>query len=75
LLSKFEIFEGDEKIMEETDEKRIRSIVRSEIIGILQDAQEALGMKKDPTGMGKKALEGLAMLIRRREDKDKTKTI
>ncbi len=57
--------------METTDEKKIRAIVRSELLGILQDAQDALGLKKDPTGMGKKALEGLATLIRRREEKDK----
>lgn len=53
------------------EEKKIRAVVRSELIGILQDAQEALGTKKDPTGMGRKALEGLATLIRRREQNDK----
>jgi len=58
--------------MTETDEKEIRAIVRSEILGILQDAQDALGLKKDPTGMGRKALEGLATLIKRREEKGKS---
>lgn len=61
--------------MEETDEKKIRAIVRSEILGILQDAQDALGLKKDPTGMGRKALEGLATLIKRRDAKEKTETL
>ena len=53
------------------EEKKIRAIVRNELLGILQDAQEALGVKKDPTGMGRKALEGLAVLIRRRESEDR----
>ena len=61
--------------MEEHDEKKIRAVVRSEIIGILQDAQDALGMKKDPTGMGRKALEGLTTLIRRRDEKEQTETL
>lgn len=62
-------------MMEEKDKKEIRAIVRSELLEILQDAQDALGLKKDPTGMGRKALEGLATLIRRRELKDKTETL
>lgn len=57
------------------EEKKVRAIVRSELIGILQDAQEALGTKKDPTGMGRKALEGLAALIKRREAKEKTEEL
>ncbi len=53
--------------MTEIDEKRIRRIVQDEILGIIRDGQEALSLKKDPTGMGKKALEGLANLIRQRQ--------
>ena len=53
--------------MTEAEEKEIRAIVQSEVLGIINDAQEALGLKKDPTGMGRKALEGLANLIRRRQ--------
>lgn len=52
--------------MIEADEIEVRSIVQDELLGILQDAREALGTK-DPTGMGKKALEGLSALIRRRQ--------
>ena len=53
--------------MTKADEKKIRSIVRDELLGIISDAQESLGMKKDPTGMGRRALEGLADLIRERK--------
>jgi adenylylsulfate kinase-like enzyme len=53
--------------MTEADEKEIRSIVRREFIEILQDAEAQLGIKKDPTGIGRKALEGLINLIRQRE--------
>jgi hypothetical protein len=53
--------------MTEADEERIRSIVRDELLGIIGDAQESLGMKKDPTGMGRRALEGLADMIKERE--------
>lgn len=53
--------------MTEAEEKEIRAIVQSEVLGIINDAHEALGLKKDPTGMGRKALEGLANLIRRRQ--------
>ena len=52
--------------MTKADEKKIRSIVQDELLGIISDAQESLGMKKDPTGMGRRALEGLADLIRER---------
>ncbi len=53
--------------MTEADRKEIRSIVQDEIIGILADAQGAVGLKKDPTGMARKALDGLAGLIRQRQ--------
>jgi hypothetical protein len=53
--------------MTKTEEKKIRSIVQDELLGIISDAQESLGMKKDPTGMGRRALEGLADLIRERQ--------
>jgi hypothetical protein len=53
--------------MTEAEEEKIRSIVRDELLGIIADAQESLGMKKDPTGMGRRALEGLADMIRDRE--------
>jgi hypothetical protein len=53
--------------MTQTEEARIRSILQDELLGIITDAQESLGMKKDPTGMGRRALEGLADLIRQRQ--------
>ncbi len=53
--------------MTEAEEREARSIVQSELLGIINDAQQALGLMKDPTGMGRKALEGLANLIRRRQ--------
>ena len=53
--------------MTKADEEKIRLVVRDELLGILNDAQESLGTKKDPTGMGRRALEGLADLIRRRQ--------
>ena len=53
--------------MTKVDEKKIRSIVQDELLGIINDAQEALGVKKDPTGMGRRALEGLADMIRSRK--------
>jgi hypothetical protein len=52
--------------MTKAEEKKIRLIVQDELLGIISDAQESLGMKKDPTGMGRRALEGLADLIRDR---------
>lgn len=58
--------------MDEAEEKRIRAVVQSELLDILSDAQEQLGVKRDPTGMGRKALEGLANLIRRRQDSTKS---
>jgi hypothetical protein len=45
------------------EENEIRTIVRDEMIGILQDAKTKLGTSKDPTGIGRKALEGLVNLI------------
>ena len=53
--------------MTEAEEKEMRAVVRNELLGIINDAKELLGMGKDPTGIGKKALEGLANVIRRRE--------
>ena len=53
--------------MAEIDENRIRVVVREELLGIISDAQELLGVTRDPTGMAKKALEGLANVIRRRQ--------
>lgn len=53
--------------MTKVDEKKIRSIVQDELLGIIHDAQESLGIKKDPTGMGRRALEGLAEMIRTRQ--------
>lgn len=53
--------------MTEADEKSVRLIVQDELLGIVLDAQELLGLKKDPTGMARKALDGLAGLIRRRQ--------
>ncbi|HYO92258.1 MAG TPA: hypothetical protein VEQ40_11505 [Pyrinomonadaceae bacterium] len=52
--------------MTEAEEKEIRRIVQNELLGLVTDAQKELGAK-DPTGMGRKALEGLAALIRRRQ--------
>lgn len=52
--------------MTKKDEQRIRRIVQDELLGIINDAQESLGVKKDPTGIGRRALEGLAEMIRRR---------
>lgn len=54
--------------MTDADEKQIRIIVQDELIGILNDAHEQLGVKKDPTGMARKALDGLANLIRSRRE-------
>ena len=53
--------------MTKSDERKIRSIVQDELLGIISDAQESLGVKKDPTGMGRRALEGLADMIRSRQ--------
>lgn len=53
--------------MTQAEEETVRSIVRKEILDIIADAQASVGLKKDPTGMGRKALEGLANLVRRRQ--------
>ena len=53
--------------MTETEENKIRAVVQNELLGIINDAKELLGVGKDPTGIGKKALEGLANVIRRRQ--------
>ena len=52
--------------MTKTEENEIRTVVRDELIGILQDAKTQLGTSKDPTGIGRKALEGLVNLVRAR---------
>jgi hypothetical protein len=53
--------------MTKADEAEIRLVVQNELLAIITDAQDFLGTKKDPTGMGRRALEGLADLIRRRQ--------
>jgi hypothetical protein len=53
--------------MSEADEQKIRAVVQQELLGIIGDAQKSLGATKDPTGIAKKALEGLANLIRKRQ--------
>ena len=53
--------------MTETDKQEVRRIVQDEIIGIINDAKALLGLGKDPTGIGKKALDGLASVVRRRQ--------
>lgn len=52
--------------MTEADKQEVRRIVQDEILAILADAKAMLG-GKDPTGFGKKALDGLASVIRRRQ--------
>ena len=54
--------------MTETDRQEVRRIVQEEILGIIGDAKALLG-GKDPTGFGKKALDGLASVIRLRQSK------
>lgn len=56
--------------MTDSEQKEIRIIVQEELIGILNDAHEQLGVKKDPTGMARKALDGLVHLIRSRREAD-----
>ena len=53
--------------MTKADEDQIRLVVQNELLAIISDAQDSLGMKKDPTGMGRRALEGLADLIKSRQ--------
>lgn len=57
--------------MTEADNQEIRRIVQDELLGILADAKAMLG-GKDPTGFGKKALDGLAGVIRLRQSKGET---
>ena len=52
--------------MTEADRQEVRRIVQDEILGILGDAKAQLG-SKDPTGFGKKALDGLASVVRGRQ--------
>lgn len=54
--------------MTDAEEREVRIIVQDELIGILNDAHEQLGVKKDPTGMARKALDGLISLIRSRRE-------
>ena len=56
--------------MPQLSEEEARRIVRDELLGILKDAHEQLGVAKDPTGFGRKALEGLSRVIRRRAERD-----
>jgi hypothetical protein len=58
--------------MTKAEEKEIRRVVQDEFLGIITDAQQALGVMKDPTGLGRKALDGLASLIRRRQSATET---
>ena len=55
--------------MTETEKNEIREIVREEILGIIKDGEEKIGLTKDPTGMGRKALQGLANLVRNRQQR------
>ena len=55
--------------MTKADEEQIRLVVQNELLAIITDAQDFLGTKKDPTGMGRRALEGLADLIRHRQSR------
>lgn len=54
--------------MTEADRQEVRRLVQDELLGILGDAKAMLGMK-DPTGFAKKALDGLAGVIRLRQSK------
>ena len=44
--------------MTKAEEEKIRLMVQDELLGIISDAQESMGMKKDPRD-GRRALEGL----------------
>jgi hypothetical protein len=37
--------------MTETEENKIRAVVQNELLGIINDAKELLGVGKDPTGI------------------------
>jgi hypothetical protein len=53
--------------MTKADEEKIRSIVRAELLDIINDGHELLNAKKDPMGIARRALDGLADLIRSRQ--------
>ncbi|HKS28884.1 MAG TPA: hypothetical protein VJS44_13750 [Pyrinomonadaceae bacterium] len=57
--------------MTEADKQEVRRVVQDELLGILADAKSMLG-GKDPTGFGKKALDGLASVVRLRQSKSET---
>lgn len=50
----------------DAEKEQVRKLVRDELIGILEDAESALGVTKDPTGFGRKALQGMISLIQKR---------
>lgn len=52
--------------MDDSEREEIRAIIRDELIGIISDAQDKIGTTKDPTGIGRKVLEGFASLVRSR---------
>ena len=54
--------------MAEMNEQEVRRVVQDEFLGIIADAKAMLG-SKDPTGFGKKALDGLAAVIRSRQSR------
>lgn len=54
--------------MTEADRQEVRQVVQDELLGILSDAKSMLG-GKDPTGFAKKALDGLAGVIRLRQQR------
>jgi hypothetical protein len=56
--------------MTEEAQQEVRRIVRDEFLGIIADAKAQLG-SKDPTGFARKALDGLATVIRRRQPQAK----
>jgi hypothetical protein len=60
--------EGYRLKMTEADKQEVRRIVQDEMLGILGDAKALLG-SKDPTGFAKKALDGLASVIRLRQSR------
>lgn len=53
--------------MTKADERKIRLIVQDELLGIIEDGRDFLDTKKDPMGLGRKALGSLADLIRQRQ--------
>ncbi|HEY0003265.1 MAG TPA: hypothetical protein VGB17_00545 [Pyrinomonadaceae bacterium] len=59
------------KIMTENAEAEMRRVVRDELLGIITDCKSLIGTK-DPTGFAKKALDGLAFVITRRQGLSQT---